>query len=315
VSYAARIKRWTWVLVPALALIELSGQARIRDRAVSADDWRAATGYVRREWREKDLLVGAPAWTDPMVRLAAPDLLGVDDAGRSDLSAYERVWELSIRGGRSRELVGHRPVSEVEVGPVTIRRFDLGTSPVVYDFVGQLGSARVELIENGRARQCQKSRSRAIGGGLYAGSLLPEERFVCGGQSWQWVGATVQEDRDLLPRYCVWTHPSGAEPVRVTYDNAPLGERFVFYTGLYRAQERAPYGGPVQMTVKVDDGIVGQRWHRAGAGWSQFEVDTRNAGNGSGRGRVAIEVSAPEPYHRTFCWSGSVHAAAAGERR
>jgi hypothetical protein len=290
----------------ALAASELIGMARIHLGAVTIDDWRGATDYVREQRRPMDLVLSAPDWTDPMLRWAAGDLISPAAAARSDLAPFERIWELSIRGARSPETTDLAPRLTHDVGPVTVRLFELGPTPVLYDFADHLPDARVEWVDGSRTVPCRFQRGLAHGGGLGRGPIVSGDRFVCDRASWRWVGVTIQEDLHYAPRRCIWQHPSGRDPVRVHFDDVPLGDVMVFYTGLYHRIERAPSGGPVKIVVRIDGTASGERVHRAGDGWGRFEVSSQAAAREKGHGTVTVEVSADQPQHRMFCWSGTV---------
>jgi hypothetical protein len=188
---------------------------------------------------------------------------------------------------------------------VHVARWDLDPSRVIYDFTRRVRQADVSLAGNA----CPFRRfGPPRGGGLGRGVLYPAERFVCDPRrDWLWVAPVVMEDLALQPRHCVWQHPAGSTPLRVTFADVPLGERVVFYGGLYYEHERMRQGGPVLARVLVDGEERGRMTHRDGDGWARIDVPT-----GVERGELAIEVSAVEPRLRSFCWAASARTAAQG---
>lgn len=120
-------------LLVALALWEVA--ATWRDTRVVPDDaaWTDAAAVVRAGYKPGDLIVFAPDWVDPVGRLHLGDLISVDMAARMDAAKYGRIWELGIRGARSKDTEGLPPVATTETGGVTVRRFERTPVVVVSD--------------------------------------------------------------------------------------------------------------------------------------------------------------------------------------
>jgi hypothetical protein len=118
------------------------------------------------------------------------------------------------------------------------------------------------------------------------------------------------EDLELRPRHCIWQHPSGNEPIRATFPSVPLGERLVLYGDLYYEHERTLEHGPIHVAVFVDGEEIGRMVHRDGDGWKRMIASTRFDRRGNReRGDVTIEVTAPDPNLRTFCWAATTRGA------
>ena len=72
-------------------------------RAPTDADWAAAARDVRAGFRPGDLIVAAPAWADPIMRLHLGDLIPPAVAARMDDARFARVWEVSQRGAHAPE--------------------------------------------------------------------------------------------------------------------------------------------------------------------------------------------------------------------
>lgn len=307
-------RRWrgmAWLIFLALAIVEVVGHVVVRARVVDEADWVAAAERVRRDFREGDLVVVAPEWADPLLRQHLGDVISLEAAGRSDLAQYERLWVLSIRGHSAPEQPEGPPELDEQVGRVRVLRWPLPGDGVLYDFVEHVRDARVTLVEGDHEVPCTwRSEGRARGGSLGAGPITPAEKHVCDPRRpWLWVGATMQDDLDLRPRWCVWQHPAGTDPIRATFDDVPLGERIVLYGDLYYEHERDREHGPVHVSVRVDGEEIGRMIHADGDGWKRLVASTQRAGQPRReRGQVTIEVTAPNPHLRSMCWAATTRA-------
>jgi hypothetical protein len=293
-----------WWLMVALALTELGGHALVRSRVPAESDWEEAAAFVDARFEEGDMIAVGPDWADPLLRLHLGEHIDLRMAGASDLAPFDRLWELSIRGEPSR----WRPEGDEAVleafGRVTVRRWDLGPSPVRFDLTSNLERAKVSQ----GPRSCRWRTSAPSGGGLGRGPLKPRGHHFCGPQGWLFVGETVNEDLELLPRHCVWQHPAQGEPVTTTYEDIPLGDRLVLYAGLYSEHERMEEHPPVRVRVTVDGEPVGSMVHRDGDGWKRMEAAMPDRE----RGDVSVIVEADVPHLRTLCWAATTRE---GERR
>lgn len=293
------------VLLLSVACAEIIGHVMVRRSVASDADWDAAVALVRQAHRAGDLVAAAPAWVDPRLRRAAGDLVDHAAAGRSDLAAYDRLWLLTIRGAVHPDEPAAEPELDEAVGPIRVRRWSLGPSPVRYDFVAKVDDAEVTTRVGGRQTQCEYKEHRAGGGGLGKGPAYPAERFACDPKRrWLYVGRTMSEDLDLQPRWCVWHHPQDRHPVTVTFRDVPLADEIVLYGGLYHRHERGGDRLATRLEVRVAGELAGELTHRGGDGWTRLVVPTAGLGAG-GRGDVTFEVSAPKAWHRSFCWSAT----------
>lgn len=303
-SIGERVRSAIWLIPLLFALAELLGHAVMRGRVATDDDWRRAGEYVRPRIGPRTQVLAAPDWVEPQMRRELGDVLGLDRVGSLDLAPFDRVYLLSVRGHLPPTLEGRAPVGVRRFGEVTVARFELGPSPMLYDFVAHLEDARVERIVDGVAAPCPSVRVPGRGGGLGFGPYWPEERFVCDAERpWLFVAKTVNEDRDLRLRTCVWQHPQGDEPIRVTFPDVPLGARIVFDADIYYEHERNEVHGPVpfELRVAIDGHDVATMRHFDGQGRKRMVVASPG---GARRGAVSIETTTANPHLRTICWSG-----------
>jgi hypothetical protein len=301
----ARAPRVAWAALLLVALAELGWHATTRARVAPLSDWEAAAAFVRAEKRPGDLVTSAPGWTDPVLRLVMGDAIGFAEAGRTGTAKWTRLWALAVRGELPEDAPRTAPELERVFGRVRVVRWDLGPSPVLFDLVESVRAAEVVRVEGGREIPCVWRRRAVHGGGLGQGTLEPEESAACDPRRpWLWVAATMAEDLALRPRYCVWQHPQGPEPIRVTYRDVPLGTRLVLHGGMYSEHERMGEHGPVTVVVKVGGAEVGRMIHRDLEGWKRMEA--RTADRPGLRGDVSVEVMADDPHLRSFCWSATI---------
>ncbi len=224
------------VLLAAIAVWEAIAAQRAGAGVPGDDAWARAAAVVRAEHRRGDLIVFAPDWIDPVGRLHLGDLISIDDAARMDAARYGRIWELSIRGARSRDTAGLTPAETRDEGGVVVRRFDLaaGEFELLADLRDRLPAARTAGAP---------SRPPAV--------ELAEVGFA--------------------PHRCILVVPRPGTPARITFPGLPAGE-LVGYVGIAdvftRRDERRPGVLAVEeagrelgrLTVGVEDG-----WRRFAA--------------------------------------------------
>ena len=253
-SRRARIAAIPAALLAVIAIWEAIAAQRAGAGVPGDDAWADAAAVVRAGYQRGDLIVFAPDWIDPVGRLHLGDLISIEAAARMDAARYGRIWELSIRGARSRDTEGLSPIEVRDEGGVVVRRFErpAGTFEPLADLRDRLPAARVE----GAA-----SRPPAV--------ELAEVGFA--------------------PRRCILVVPTPGAPVRITFPGLPAGE-LVGYVGLAdvftRRDERRPGVLAVEQTGRalaevtagVDDG-----WIRFAARVTAGEVAFVASSAGPGR--------------------------------
>ncbi len=300
------------ILVIALAFTEVLGHFIELSRVPTSADYSAAFAYIRREWRQGDAISSAPLWNDPNVRAAAGDLIDDRMAGRSDLDAYARLWQVSIRGARADDAPHQAPTLARAFGEIRVERWELPPPRVIYDFTDHVASAHA-LRRDGDApeTECQAIASRGSApGGLSAGPQTTEHHFECGSyaEPWLWVGATVNEDLELRPRRSVYQHPVEGGTIALAFDDVPLGDSIVVYSGLWWEFERTRDGSPITLVIRLDGDEIGRGVHRDGDGWARMEAEIPDARRGS-HGTLRFEVTAEGAYHRSYSWQATMRGA------
>lgn len=298
-----RARQLVWLLWLVFPLVELGSHFAARRAVALESDWRAAAAVVRAELREHDLITSAPSYTDPLLRLVLGDVITPDMAGRSDQSAYARLWVISSGGARAPEAPARAPSFERKVGKLLVQRFELPPPTLELDLSTRLTQADVSV--DGRA--CPWRRfGPPRGGGLGFGALPPVERFQCG--KGPFVAKVVLEDLSLRPRACVLQPPGagagGGKTSRVLLRDVPLAERIFVYAGLYYEDERMRRGAPVKLSVLAGDQPLATLVHKDGDGFEKLVIDTREL-RGT-RTDLAFEVSSKSSKKRSLCWAASV---------
>jgi len=116
-------------LIALVALWETCATRRDANAVPDDDAWARAEKVVRAAYRKGDLIVAAPGWEDPVMRLHLGDLLSLDDVARDDDATYARIWELSTRDHHA--VTG--TVAEEKDDDVTVRRIEQQPVTVVGD--------------------------------------------------------------------------------------------------------------------------------------------------------------------------------------
>ncbi|MET0385772.1 MAG: hypothetical protein ABW321_07420 [Polyangiales bacterium] len=304
--------RATLCLAVLLPLLELGAHAWIVGHVPALADYRAASDFIRAELQPHDLVTAAPSFIDPILRWQLGDKIPLAMAGRSDEAGYDRLWVLSSRGARP--ALDSTPLAAAELtrdfGELQVLRYRLPQREVLFDFVKAWPQAEAAAIRGGSTQPCRLQQGGSPrGGGLGRGVLMPvRRRFECDARNpWLFIADVVMEDLDNTPRYCVWQHPQGTEPITLTYRDVPLGSELVFAGGLYYEHERMREGAPVDAVIAVDGSPLATLHHVDGDGWKRLHIAT--AALGKTRGDVSIAVSSSQPQARSFCWAASTRQA------
>lgn len=283
-SPGARLGCWAAASVALLALLE-TVQALIAPlRAPTANDWKAATDQLRGQFRPGDLLVAAPAWSDPVMRLHAGDLLPIPVAARMDDARFGRVWVISQRGAHAAEESGRVQAYAGRFGALTLGRFEGAAAQITYDFLERWQDAYVTHWD------------------LAARVATPcpwaHDGFAC-----PISGTTVRRtlvEVDQTIRRALLAPPAAGAIITIEFGSVSLGRELMVTAGLHDTWARKSPG-----TVNLEVWIAGQRAHSATignrSGWLPLRIDT-TARDGQ-TVPVRFQISSPRPALRHFAFA------------
>ena len=271
-----------------LAVVETAVALIAPARAPSDADWQDAATQVRAGFRAGDLVVGAPAWADAILRVHLGDLIPAEVAGRLDDERFGRVWEVSQRGARAEEATRGRVISEQRAGRLTVRLVERPAAVVGYDFVASWSDARV---------------SRRAGVGADVDCERAGDRIQCPGVGYNFVPPQLVEV-DQRVRRALLAQPVPHATVVVEYPLVPLGRSLVVATGLHNTWMRKEASGPVDVRVIVGTEVDVRFTTRNEDGWAVRRIETS-----ARAGKLAVvrfEITSPEPYARHFAFAAEV---------
>ena len=268
--------------IAVLAVVETVNALVAPSRAAKDGDWEAAAREIRAGFAAGDLVVAAPAWADPIMRLHLGDLVPLAIAARFDDARFGRVWEIGQRGAHAPEAARGAVALERRFGALTLRRVERAPAVVVYDFLERWTDARVSRVARGRpAVDCPWSA----------------ERFQCPDVSYNFVRLQTVEVDTTVHRGLL-AQPVGDATVVIDYPAVPLGRELVVATGLHDVWMRKAGQGVVDLRVVLAGAPQPVIEATNDSGWQLTHVDTS-----AYDGRVVdvrFEVTSPEPYQRHF---------------
>jgi hypothetical protein len=142
-------------------------------------------------------------------------------------------------------------------------------------------------------------RAPVTAGGLHGHVTFPRERFRCPGGESSFVGVTVIDDQEYLPRRCIWAQPPQRGTLRLRFSNVPLGTTLRGWAGLSYFLFRDGLGEPVTIAFLTNGRSLGEHRHRDEWGFRAFSLATKNdAGRTSDLDVLVRAESAP---NRDFC--------------
>ena len=301
--------RYLWLVVPVLGVAELVAHVAFSRRAPRVEEWRELAEPVRRLKRPNDIVVVAPAWAEPIARHAFGDAaFPLDQIARADASSYARALEVSALGARAEETRAWRVASEERRGRFTLRVLE-NPAPVTpkYRFIDHVSASdlTVVIVTDDRETPCPFSdRAQVTAGGLHGHVTFPRERFRCPGGESSFVGVTVIDDQEYLPRRCIWAHPPERGALRLRFANVPLGRSLRAWAGLSYFLFRDGLGEPVTIAFHGGGRSLGEHRHRDEWGFRAFSFATPDV---FGRtGDVDVLVRAESAPNRDFCFVAEI---------
>lgn len=279
---ASRLGLAVAAAVVVLALVE-TGVALIAPRLAPTEaDWASAAREVRSGFKPGDLIVAAPAWSDPIMRVHLGDLVPLPVATRFDDARFGRVWEVSQRGGRSPEGARGDVALERRFGALTVRRVERPAATVTYDFQARFAEARV---------------SRRMPGAPDVVCPWDTDRFQCPNIGHNFVRLQTVEVDQTLHRAMLAQPVAGGEVV-IEFPAVPLGKELVVATGMHDTWARKAANGPVDLRVVVAGTPQAAVRTTNESGWLVTRVDT--AAHAGRVVPVQLVISSSLPYQRQF---------------
>ncbi len=263
-----------------LALVEGVNALVAPACAPGDEDWRAAATKVRGGFRPGDLIVAAPAWADPVMRLKLGDLVPMSVAGRMDAGRFGRVWEISQRGARAAETEGARLASSSRNGALWVKLWEKPAARVVFDFFAEWQKANLSVATADRGEMpC----------------WIAQGRFECGeGTS---LGPELLEI-DTTLRNGLAVEPHERTTTILEYADVGLGRELVVAAGLHNVWLRKSGDGKVHMRVLADGRELGSVDATSLSGWALHRFDT-SALTGR-KGTVRFEITTDKAHARHF---------------
>ena len=273
------------VVVSLLAVVETTVALVAPFRAPTDADWAAAATAVRAGFRPGDLIVAAPAWADPILRVHLGDLIPPEIAARMDDDRFARVWEVSQRGAQAPAAAGGTTTVDDRFGRLRVRLVERPAEIVTYDFVAHWAAARV---------------SRRDARGAVVACTLAGERIVCpapGNNSLH--RQLVEVDQKL--REALLTEPVAGAAVVIEFPAVPLGRALVIATGLHDTWMRKAARGTVEARLTVGEQTTELPVTSDDSGWTRTRIDTTaRAGQTV---PVRLELTSTAPYDRFFAFA------------
>lgn len=259
----------------------------VSPRAAPTDqNWQEAAAVVRRDFRPGDLIVAAPGWADPFLRLYLGDLLTVEAEARMDDARFPRVWEIGQRGARAEEARGEVRQDEV-VGHLRVRLWERPARAVAYDFVARWRDAVVTRWDLATKQPAHCAPNADATGVACPGSDLAVSEALA--------------EVDTRLRRAVLAPPLPGALLAVEYPAVPLSQELAVRTGLHDVWARKYGTGTVYLKVLIDGRPVAEVVTRNRSGWLATTVDTR-----AWAGRTApvrFEISSSAPAFRQFAFA------------
>lgn len=296
------MRKWAFVAVPAVALLEIALHLSQIANVVPASDWLAARDAVKALARPDDLVVVAPRWADPVGRqYLGSDLLTVEREARADETGFARAIQVSIGHKRAPELADWKRTAEQTVGALTVTTLENPASVRVLDRLLARGPERMRVFQEDRGREveCAFTRGPAQAGSLGFGPAIPGDKFSC--PSGAFVGVSIIATLDYTPRRCFYAPvTSGSTSIRIRFQDVAIGRTLHGHHGLYVEAERTRSGAPVTIEFSFDQGPLARFVHHDGEGWKAFDVSTE-AFAGQKKELIA-EISSTDGNRRMYCF-------------
>jgi hypothetical protein len=273
------------LVVASLAVVETTVALVAPALAPTDADWAAAASAVRAGFRPGDLIVAAPAWADPILRVQLGDLLPPEVAARMDDDRFGRVWEVSQRGAHASVAHGATVARDERFGRLRVRLLERPAEVVIYDFVAHAADARVTRRDlRGEVAACLPSGDRV---NCAAGGSVLFRRQV------------VEVEQKL--REAILTEPLARAALVIEFPAVPLGRALVIATGLHDTWMRKAARGAVEARVTVVDQTTELPVTDDDSGWTRTRIDT--SARAGQIAPVRLEITSGAPFDRLFSFA------------
>jgi hypothetical protein len=276
----SRHAKYLWLSIPLLGLAELGAHQYFSKRFPQVEEWRALKVEVAALKQDRDLIVIAPEWAEPMARSALSDsLMPVADVARPDEAGYRRAIEVAAIGNVN-PLVASWPVSaEKKAGKFVLRtRTNPAFRPPLYvltDHALPPDLSASERVASGELRPCRYgTRPPSSSSGLLSPPAFPRQRFACGPAEAEFVGSTIIEDQNYRARRCLWANPSPGGLLILNFADVPIGTELYGYFGFSFFRFRDQGWPAVSASFSIDGVTLGSHSHLPESGWQPFRFST-----------------------------------------
>lgn len=263
-------------------------------RVPEPSDWEQAAQVVMSHYTEGDCVVFHPAWAQE----GAPLFDGMDVVTAETIDWYEvgkrkRVWVVASRRlNEARLPAGFEQDGVWNAGSMEVGLYrNVRHEKLVYDFLEQIGVAKVTRVYRDRREEC---------------SLFRQGRWHCGSEHpWQFVGVHWKDIAGAVRRV-IWAHPlNGNNPIEIRYPSVELASILVLHYGWTQRAVEAGLGEPVTFTVWVGSTKVFEKILRLeDTEWHEERLDLSSL-----KGRredVLFVVSTPNYQNRQFCFTADL---------
>ncbi len=284
-SRAARLALGVAATVALLAVVETTVALVAPSRAPTDADWAAAGSAVRAGFRPGDLIVAAPGWADPLLRVQLGDLIPPELAGRMDDDRFARVWEVSQRGAQAPAAAGGTATVDQQFGRLRVRLVERAAETVSYDFVAHWSDAHV---------------SRRDAAGAVVACAAAGDRIACpapGNNSLH--RQLVEVDQTL--REALLTEPVADAATVIAFPAVPLGRVLVIATGLHDTWMRKAARGVVEARLIVGEQTTELPVTSDDSGWTRTRIDTTALAGQTAA--VRLEITSAAPLDRFFAFA------------